>query len=159
MFTLQDLSNSSCLALSKLANPRIRVDSGLCDNLLGARETNSVDIGKRVLNSFIAWKIHTCYTCQTGPPLALSLLVLGIDADHTYYAFPLDYFALLANLFYGSSYFHVVSILAEFAYSGKLAGLLYTLNAPNGCVWVVAAAYFVLRLISVSNTASLQVIR
>jgi hypothetical protein len=111
MFALKDFSNSPRLAFGKFANPGIRIDSGLGHNLLGARETNSVDIGERVLNSLIAWKIHTCYTCQTAPPLALSLLVLGIDANYTHYALPFDYLALLANLFHGSSYFHFVSIL------------------------------------------------
>jgi hypothetical protein len=111
MFALKDLSNSPCFTFGELANPGVRIDTGLRYNLLGAWETDSVDIGKRVLNPLVAWKIHTCYTCQTTPPLALSLLVLGIDAYHTHYALPFDYLALLANLFHGSSYFHFLSIL------------------------------------------------
>src|SRR6266849_6444518 len=44
-----------------------------------------------------------------SPPwvLALALLVLRVDADHSHHASPVDYLALVANLFNGRPDFHL----------------------------------------------------
>jgi hypothetical protein len=46
--------------------------------------------------------------------LPLALLVLGVDADHAHHSAPVDYLALVTNLFYACPYFHAVSLLVPF---------------------------------------------
>src|SRR2546425_13321003 len=61
------------------------------------------------------WKIYTCNTCHTillRTSLSLALLVLRVDTNHPHHAAPMDYLALVTNLFHRCPYFHAVLLLA-----------------------------------------------
>jgi hypothetical protein len=83
----------------------------LIKNTAGGSYSYSVDIGERSIHVFVAWQIHTSYTCQDSAPcaesfsiktgwrLSLSLFMLLVGATDPDDAFSLKNFALCANFF------------------------------------------------------------
>ena len=50
--------------------------------------------------------MRATYALLEDRALALGLIMLGVFANDTYFAFTADHFALVTNLFYRCSYFH-----------------------------------------------------
>jgi len=97
------------LFLGQLANATVRADMSLAQNLVSTRSPDPVYVRKAYLNPLIARQINACYSSHspsTRSSLSLSLFVLGIGADYPHNTPAVNYFAVIANPFYRSSYFH-----------------------------------------------------
>src|SRR5207249_3755293 len=76
--TVDQLAQPVDLLLGQVAHPRVRVDVGLGEDLLGGRQADPEDVGQGDLDPLLARDVDTG---NAGHRSALPLLVLGIGAD------------------------------------------------------------------------------
>src|SRR5690349_9250524 len=107
-FALDDLADAVDLVFVEVLHLFFAVDIGSGDDPGRARMPDAVDVGQRDPGVLVARKIHACNTCHK-PSLSLTLLVLGILADHPHHALAANDLALVANLFDRCPYFHFLS--------------------------------------------------
>src|SRR5262249_50238202 len=98
-----DLAILVCLVIVQLANFCVRINACRCQDLVGLRTTNTVDIRESNLDSLVWRKIHASNTRHRLP---LSLFVLRVHANHAHDALAMHDFALVANFLNGCSAFH-----------------------------------------------------
>src|SRR5437899_2706865 len=95
---LDHLAQPRDLRVPQVANPRIRIDPGLRENLLRVSRAEAVDVRESVQNLLVARQVDARNACHVV--LSLPLLVLGTaladDADDTP---PLDHLTMLADRF------------------------------------------------------------
>jgi hypothetical protein len=60
-----------------------------------------MDVGQTDLCTLLLRQVDTSYTSHACSPLALTLFVLGIGADHPHHPFPPDDLAVPADLLNG----------------------------------------------------------
>jgi len=122
-FQCESFSSSAQLldiSIAEILDPNIGTDTGLGQNLLRPSQTDPVDVGQGNLDPLVAGNVNTGYPChwlkkskdleklksrprgdgRLGSSSTLTLLVLGIGADHhdptvttdhtTFVAHPLD---------------------------------------------------------------------
>src|SRR5579859_746745 len=119
---LDDLADAVDLVFVEVLDFLDRLNLGGLDDLRGARMADAVDVGKRDVNVFVARKIHACNACHVIS-LSLTLLVLGVLADHPHRSPAMDDLAFIANLLYRCSDLHnsVSSFESRVSRTSKLA--------------------------------------
>src|SRR5438445_12364125 len=95
-FRFDDLTDAVDLVFAQVLNLFHRVDVALAENARGARMTNTVDVSQPNIHALLPRKVDACYTCHVAP-LSLTLLLLGVGADHPYYTLAVDDLALVTN--------------------------------------------------------------
>jgi len=107
VLALDHLAEFADLGFSEVPNSRRWINSSLLQDLPTAGRSDSINIREPNIYTLVAREIDTCYSCQTSHlHSALTLLMLGIDADHPYDALSPNYLALVAYFLYGCSDFH-----------------------------------------------------
>jgi hypothetical protein len=79
----------------------IDIHSRLRQNCARCGVANAVDVGQTDLRTLLFGQVDSRYTSHAYSPLALTLFVLGIGADHPHHTFPPDDLAVPADLLYG----------------------------------------------------------
>src|SRR6266849_8686490 len=113
-FLLDGLANVVDFLFGQVANFLGVIHAGFRCQLFRALPPDAIDRGQANPQPLLNRKINACYTCHatcllrffSKPKLSLALLVLGIGANHTHHAPPVNHLALVANLFYRCPYFH-----------------------------------------------------
>ena len=93
--------------VGKVLHTRIRAHTGLRQDLLRSFKAHTVNVGQSVFNTLSRGR--STPSIRAMRLLALSLLVLGIAANHIQFALALNNFAARASFFDGCSYFHLSS--------------------------------------------------
>jgi hypothetical protein len=127
---LNHVADCCDLTFREIAGFDVSTDIGLITNLASSWATNAEDIGESDINALVAWKIHTFNTCHD---LSLPLFVLWDFADDTQNSASFYDAALVADLLYGSSYFHFVTPLAGLTGSSGVLVDLTVENSENLC--------------------------
>ena len=111
---VQNFTNFGNLRLGQVPHLDPRVKAGFFKQTIDVVFADAIDQRQGVLDCLIPWKVDTRDSCHTlcsvrvaWKALALTLLVLGNDADHPHHSVAFDDLALVADLFDAGPYFHV----------------------------------------------------
>jgi hypothetical protein len=99
---VDDRSDLVELVFAEIADFRIERDVGRFENLRRSGSADTIDIGQANLNSFVWWKVYSCYTRHNYSEielLTLPLFVLGVLTNDAHHTFAVNDFALVTNLF------------------------------------------------------------
>src|SRR5262245_5739188 len=100
---VDDLRDAARLLLGEVLDPHVRIDLGLAQDPVTARDPDAVDVGESDLHALLARKVDARDTCHSLP---LPLLVLLVRADDVDDALPPYHLALHADLLDRRPYFH-----------------------------------------------------
>ena len=73
VLVLDDFTELCFVIFGQVLDAGIRVDTGLCQDLLGSGQANALDIGQSNFNSLFAGQVNTSNTCHasSAPPISL----------------------------------------------------------------------------------------
>ncbi len=101
------LTQSRDFLIAKIANPGIRVDIRVVENLFGNGVTDSEDICQGRLYPFVSGQINASNTSHLSLPLLMPRIALADNADNSA---PSDYATMLAYRFNTRTYLHTYSM-------------------------------------------------
>ena len=113
---INDVTEGGLLIVCQVLYADVGINPRLLKNVFCTLSADTIDISQANLDSLILRQINTGNSCHLTLHLlflTLSLLMLGILANHHNAALALNDFALLAHGLYGRSYFHTVNLHIE----------------------------------------------
>jgi hypothetical protein len=99
VLALNDFAQARHFNFRQIPHSRGGIDPNLVENGGARRIADAVDIGQADPNRLVSWNVNSGDTSHARPSfllLALALLVLGVDADDTHDAAPLNDLAAFA---------------------------------------------------------------
>lgn len=108
---VDDLTELGDIRIGKVPYPNSRIEPRLLNQFRRVVLADAVDMRQGVQDRLLSGKVYACNTCHSSSfplraCLALSLLVLGVDAEDTDDALALDDLALVADSLNTRAYFH-----------------------------------------------------